>query len=85
MARLRANRLDFAAAKGMSAVSKDADMSPFNACSRLFEAPRQGDTANPPRCVIIDYCFWGIDPLTFVLLPCGLLCAVHNECSATLC
>jgi hypothetical protein len=56
MARLRANRLDFAAAKGMSAVSKDADMSPFTASSRLFDAARQGDTANPPRCGFLDCC-----------------------------
>jgi hypothetical protein len=49
MVRLRTNRLDYTAAKAMSAISKDADMSPFNACSRLFEPVRAGLTANPPR------------------------------------
>lgn len=49
MVRLRTNRLDYTAAKAMSAISKDADMSPFNACSRLFEPVRAGFTAHPPR------------------------------------
>lgn len=51
MARLRATSLDYNAAKAMSAVSKDADMSPFNACSRLFESQSVGATAHPPRYV----------------------------------
>lgn len=50
MARLRNNSLDYNSAKAMTAISKDADMSPFNACSKLFESHRMGNTANPPRC-----------------------------------
>jgi len=49
MVRLRQNRLDYEGAKAMSAISKDADMSPFNACSKLFESVNVGQTANPPR------------------------------------
>lgn len=49
MARLRNSSLNVDAAKKMSAISKDADMSPFNACSKLFEPVRASDTAHPPR------------------------------------
>lgn len=49
MARLRSNTIDYQAAKAMNAVSKDADMSPFSACSKLFEPRNVGATANPPR------------------------------------
>jgi hypothetical protein len=49
MARLRNNSLDYNSAKAMTAISKDADMSPFNACSKLFEPFMMGNTASPPR------------------------------------
>jgi hypothetical protein len=51
MARLRATSVDFAAAKAMTAVTKDADMSPFNATAKLFEPRSVGASAHPPRCV----------------------------------
>lgn len=49
MVRLRQSSLDYEGAKRMSAISKDADMSPFNACGKLFEQVSVGQTANPPR------------------------------------
>lgn len=51
MARLRSNTINFEAAKAMNAVTKDADMSPFSACTKLFEPRNVGATANPPTYV----------------------------------
>ncbi len=48
MARLRSSRINFETARAMNKVTKDADMSPFSACSKLFEPRNVGETANPP-------------------------------------
>lgn len=73
MARLRTTRLDYGAAKAMSAISKDADMSPFNACAKLLESRSIGATANPPRCVHV--CVWQL----FESLVCWCVCMLY-EC-----
>lgn len=49
MARLRSTTINYETAKAMNQVSKDADMSPFSACTKLFEPRNVGATANPPR------------------------------------
>jgi hypothetical protein len=51
MARLRSTTINYETAKAMNQVSKDADMSPFSACTKLFEPRNVGATANPPRYV----------------------------------